>query len=81
MDELTREELEQLLSDARHTISNPLTIISGNVQLLLQLAELNDLDDEFVDSLEDIHEATEELQRLVDEVYTADRFVKNDRSE
>ncbi len=78
MNEFTREDLEQSLSNARHTISNPLTIISGNVQLLLQLAKTNDLDEEFVASLEDISEATEQLQHLVDEVYTADRFIKND---
>lgn len=77
MSEFTREELERSLSNARHTISNPLTIISGNVQLLLQLAELNDADEEFVEPLQDISEATEELQRLIDDVYTADRFVED----
>lgn len=80
MYEFTREELERSLSDARHTISNPLTIISGNVQLLLQLARLNDADEDFIKPLEDINEATEELQRLVDDVYTADKFVETNRS-
>lgn len=78
MAEFTREELERSLSNARHTISNPLTIISGNTQLLLQLAELKDADEEFVKPLQDIIEATEELQRLIDDVYTVDRFVEDD---
>jgi signal transduction histidine kinase len=81
MDEFNREDLEHALSKARHTISNPLTIISGNVQLLLQLADLKDMDEELIASLEDINEATEELQRLVDEVYTAEQFIEDGSSE
>lgn len=73
--EVLRNHLERGLSDARHTLSNPITVISGNTQLLLEMARMMDLDDEFVEPLEDIDEAVDELEAMIDEVYTAERLL------
>jgi signal transduction histidine kinase len=73
--EVLRNHLERALSDARHTLSNPITVISGNTQLLLEMARMMDLDDEFVEPLEDIDEAVDELEAMIDEVYTAERLL------
>lgn len=73
--EVLRNHLERALSDARHTLSNPITVISGNTQLLLEMARMRDLDDEFIEPLEDIDEAVDELEAMIDEVYTAERLL------
>ena len=73
--EVLRNHLEHALSDARHTLSNPITVISGNTQLLLEMARMMDLDDEFIEPLEDIEEAVDELEGMIDEVYTAEQLL------
>lgn len=74
--EVLEKHLERSLSDARHTLSNPITVISGNTQLLLEMARMMDLDDEFVEPLQDIGEAVDELEAMIDEVYTAERLLQ-----
>lgn len=62
------DDLHEVVSSVYHDLNNPLSIISGNAQFLLELSREEDLDDQFVSSARDIQEATERmadsLQRL-----------------
>lgn len=62
------EEIHEVVASVYHDLNNPLSIISGNAQFLLELSREEDLDDQFVSSARDIQEATqrmaESLQRL-----------------
>lgn len=66
------EELEALLRALRtrvstvyHEINNPLAIISGNAQLLLELARVMDLEPSLVQPIEDIEQASQRLSDLL----------------
>lgn len=65
---LTKEEIHNELSSVYHDLNNPLSIISGNAQFLIELSREEELDDQFESSAQDIQEATERmnesLQRL-----------------
>lgn len=65
---LSKEDVSQVLSSVYHDLNNPLSIISGNAQFLLELSREEELDDQFRSSARDIQEATqqmaESLQRL-----------------
>lgn len=52
------EEIRAALTRVSHDINNPLSIISGNAQLLLELANSLDLDEEFAQPVRDIEEAS-----------------------
>lgn len=62
------EELHETVSAVYHDLNNPLSIISGNAQFLLELSQDEDLDDNFVSSAQDIRQAAkrmdESLERL-----------------
>lgn len=62
------EELHETVSSVYHDLNNPLSIISGNAQFLLELSQDEDLDDNFVSSAQDIRQAAkrmdESLERL-----------------
>lgn len=64
----TEDEIHEALSTVYHELNNPLSIISGNAQFLIELSREEDLDDQFISSAQDIQEATqqmaESLQRL-----------------
>lgn len=64
----TTEELREALSSVYHDLNNPLSIISGNAQFLLELSQEEELDEQFASSARDIQEASqrmaESLQRL-----------------
>mgnify|MGYP000120139913 CR=1 FL=1 len=64
----TTDELHETLSAVYHDLNNPLSIISGNAQFLLELSREEGLDDQFASSAQDIQEASqrmaESLQRL-----------------
>jgi len=62
-----------LLSDVRrrlsrvvHDVNNPLAIISGNAQLLVELARMMDLDPELAKPISDIEEASRQLAERVE---------------
>ncbi|PSQ89700.1 MAG: hypothetical protein BRD45_02240 [Bacteroidetes bacterium QS_8_64_10] len=61
-------EVLRRVADTRHDIKNPLSIISGNVQLLREMARVSDLDDDFREALDDIGEATEQVRDLLDQM-------------
>ena len=52
------ETVRSTVANVKHEINNPLAIISGNAQLLLELAKLKDLDEELVKPIRDIEEAS-----------------------
>lgn len=62
------EELRSILGQLHHDMKNPLSIISGNAEYLLELGRAMDLDDEVVTSVEDIEEAARELEKALDEI-------------
>ncbi|MFW5973187.1 MAG: histidine kinase dimerization/phospho-acceptor domain-containing protein [Bacteroidota bacterium] len=61
-------ELQIRLSSIKHDANNPLAIISGNAQLLLELAGALDLGAEFTEPLEDIEEACQRVSDALNEL-------------
>ena len=57
--------LQQALSEVTHDLNNPLAIISGNAQLLLELARMLDLDPDVAKPIQDIEEASHRLAAMV----------------
>ena len=60
-----REDLRNTLSEVTHAVNNPLSIISGNAQLLRVLAQSEGLGDDFVQPIHDIEEASDRLSQLM----------------
>jgi len=62
------DDLHETVSTVYHDLNNPLSIISGNAQFLLEISREEDLDEQFVSSAQDIREAaqrmTESLHKL-----------------
>ncbi len=54
-------EVHDTVSSVHHDLNNPLSIISGNAQFLLELSKEEDLDPQFESSAEDIQEAAERM--------------------
>lgn len=65
------DELHDTVSAVYHDLNNPLSIISGNAQFLLEISEEEDLDDQFVSSARDIKEAA---QRMADSLHELTRL-------
>lgn len=61
-------ELRQRLSRIKHDANNPLAIISGNAQLLLELARAMDLGADFIEPLQDIEEACDRVSEALHEL-------------
>jgi signal transduction histidine kinase len=68
-------ELETILKDLRgrlsrihHDLNNPLSIISGNAQLLQELAKALDVDDELAGPLDDLERAVDKLTESADQL-------------
>lgn len=57
--------LQQALSEVTHDLNNPLAIISGNAQLLLELARMLDLEPDLAKPIQDIEEASHRLSAMV----------------
>ena len=64
----TEDDLHEAVSSVYHDLNNPLSIIAGNAQFLLELSQEKDLDEQFASSARDIQEASqrmsESLRRL-----------------
>lgn len=63
-------DLQVALSRVTHDINNPLSIISGNAQLLLELAQVLDLDPDVAKPIRDIEEASQRLASMVNRLNT-----------
>lgn len=55
------DDVRETVSSVYHDLNNPLSIISGNAQFLLELTREADVDEQFVSSVRDIKEATERM--------------------
>jgi len=55
------EDAQDAISSVYHDLNNPLSIISGNAQFLLELSKDEDIDDQFVSSVQDIKEAAQQM--------------------
>jgi DNA-binding NtrC family response regulator len=73
-EQVRHRELDDLLSQLRaaiarvhHQMNNPLSIISGNAQLLMELGRMLDLDQDVIQPIQDIEEATVRLAGLLHE--------------
>ena len=62
------EEAREALSQVYHDLNNPLSIISGNAQFLLEISKDADIDDAFVTSIEDIREAADRMAEALREL-------------
>jgi signal transduction histidine kinase len=61
-------DLGRRLSEIRHDANNPLAIVSGNAQLLRELAQMQGLGDEFIGPINDIVEASERTSDALNEL-------------
>lgn len=64
------EEISTQIAKVHHDLKNPLSIIAGNAQFLLELSKALELDDQVVSSVEDIDEAARELESALDRLVT-----------
>ena len=60
--------LHMTIASVKHEINNPLAIISGNAQLLSELARVLDLDDDIVKPILDIEEASLRIAASLDKL-------------
>lgn len=65
------EDAHDTVSTVYHDLNNPLSIISGNAQFLLEISREEDLDDQFVSSAKDIKEAA---HRMADSLHKLTRL-------
>jgi signal transduction histidine kinase len=65
------DDLHDTVSTVYHDLNNPLSIISGNAQFLLEISREEDLDEQFVSSAKDIKEAS---QRMADSLHKLTRL-------
>ena len=72
------EDVQETVSSVYHDLNNPLSIISGNAQFLLELGREEDLDDQFLSSAKDIQEAA---QRMADSLHQLTRLKEELESE
>ena len=55
------EQVRKAMALVKHEINNPLSIISGNAQLLLEMAKIMELDEDMIRSIRDIEEASQRV--------------------
>lgn len=65
------EDVQETVSSVYHDLNNPLSIISGNAQFLLEIGREEDLDDQFISSAQDIQEAA---QRMAESLHQLTRL-------
>lgn len=59
-------DLQGALRRVTHDINNPLSIISGNAQLLLELSQALELDPDVAKPIRDIEEASQRLAHMIE---------------
>lgn len=67
----SRDEVHETVSTVYHDLNNPLSIISGNAQFLLEIGQEEDLDEQLLSSARDIKEAAE---RMADSLHQLTRL-------
>lgn len=72
------ETLRATVSKVTHDINNPLAIISGNAQLLIELGRYMDLDDEIIKPIKDIEEASLRIANSLHKLADLKEMVKQE---
>lgn len=62
------KSLRQILSKVFHDTNNPLSIVSGNAQYVLELGKAMDLDEEVIQPVRDIEEASERVAEYLRDI-------------
>jgi signal transduction histidine kinase len=62
------DAVEAAASRLKHDINNPLSIIAGNAQLLLELASMHQLDGDVVQAVRDIQNAAAQASKLASQL-------------
>lgn len=62
------DTVRMTLASVKHEINNPLAIISGNAQLLLELSRMMELDEDLVKPIRDIEEASLRITDSLDKL-------------
>lgn len=70
--------LQVALSRVTHDINNPLTIISGNAQLLVELSRALGLDPDVAKPIQDIEEASQRLADMVERLNALNEAAQQD---
>lgn len=61
-------ELDREIGNLVHAINNPMTVITGNAQLLLEIASAGELDPMVEGAVTDIEAAAQSLSELLDKL-------------
>lgn len=72
------ESLRTTVASVKHEINNPLAIVSGNAQLLLELTSLMDLDEELVKPIRDIEEASSRIAESLNKLSNIKELIARD---
>ena len=73
------DDLRAELSRIHHRINNPLSVISGNVELLTELARALGVQEDLGESLADIREALEQIAEATDQLTVTRRLLSPSR--
>lgn len=68
-------EVAGRLSKIKHDANNPLAIVSGNAQLLRELAAMEGLGEEFMGPINDIIDASERVSEALNELTVLQRLL------
>ena len=72
------DSLRTTVANVKHEINNPLAIISGNAQLLLELSRIMELDEDLVKPIRDIEEASLRITASLDKLNSIKELVARD---
>lgn len=61
-------DIRKRLSRIHHDMNNPLSIVSGNIQLLQELSQALTVNDDFSGPLHDIEQSVDQLAASIDEL-------------
>ena len=64
------EEVGSHIAKVHHDLKNPLSIIAGNAQFLMELNKAMEFDENVASSVKDIQEAAQELEDALDRLVT-----------
>ena len=73
------DSLRTTMANVKHEINNPLAIISGNAQLLLELTKMMELDDDLVKPIRDIEEASLRISDSLDKLNSIKELIARDQ--
>ena len=72
------DSLRMTVAKVKHEINNPLAIISGNAQLLLELSRMMELDEDLVKPIRDIEEASLRISDSLDKLNSIKELMARD---